>query len=484
MKRIFLFGVILASILIIGSEGAAEKDGEVYVLTKSSFEEVITAHEVILVEFYAPWCGHCKKLEPEYKIAAAQLVKNDPPVALAKVDCTVETELQSRFGISGYPTLKIFRRGNPSDYNGPRDAAGIVSYMAKQAGPSAKPINNLDQLKKMTDASDIVVVGFFPESKTSAIATTFSGAADSLRDHFKFALIEDPNVAEEMKLGEGVTLLRNFDEKLVYGGSTSVGGLSEWVWEKSVPAVGIYSADTKERYTKKGLPVFKLFVDVGQKGSNAKQNNYYLNRLRKISQEPSLADKLAFVIADRKSFASEMTTFGLNSAKDASVAIDDFKKSLKYKFDGDFDVKKLTEFAKNWVNGNVEAWIKSEPVPAQQEDVKVVVGKTFNEIVLDDEKDVLIELYAPWCGHCKKLTPIYEELATKLKDVKNVVIAKMDATANDIPSPHYPAKGYPTIFLAPAGNKSKPIAFKGERTVEGFESFLKANTKSWLKDEL
>ena len=66
--------------------------------------------------------------------------------------------------------------------------------------------------------------------------------------------------------------------------------------------------------------------------------------------------------------------------------------------------------------------------------LKVAVGKNFDEVVNDPERDVLIEFYAPWCGHCKSLAPKYEELAEKLKDEPGVTIAKMDATANDVPS--------------------------------------------------
>ncbi|PRP81194.1 protein disulfide-isomerase A3-like [Planoprotostelium fungivorum] len=484
-KQKTMKSIIALSFLFVALALAApEKEGDVLVLTSSNFDETVNNNDVVLVEFYAPWCGHCKKLTPEYATAATKLLKNDPPVVLAKVDCTVETELQSRFDVKGYPTLKIFRKGTPTDYNGPRESQGIVSYMEKQAGPSAKPISNADQLKKLTADNDVVVVGNFA-SKSGAAYKAFSSSADSLRDHFKFAVVENPSVAEEFKLAEGITILRNFDEKsLVYGGSNSLASLSEWVWEKSLGSVGVFSADTKERYVKRGLPVFKLYVDVATSGANGKKTNYWINRLKKIQQDPAFVDKLLFAVADRKAYSSEVTQFGLDTSKEAQAAVDDFSNSLKYQHAGVVDVKSLLAFAKDYVAGKIEPYIKSAPVPTSQGNVKVVVGKNFKDIVLDDSKDVLIELYAPWCGHCQKLEPIYNELADKLAGVNNVVIAKMDSTANDAPHAKYQAKGYPTIMLAPAGKKDSPIPYSGERTVEAFEKWLKANTKTWNKDEL
>ena len=72
---------------------------------------------------------------------------------------------------------------------------------------------------------------------------------------------------------------------------------------------------------------------------------------------------------------------------------------------------------------------KSEEIPtgddAKDGDVVVVVGKTFDDIVLDDSKDVFLEAYAPWCGHCKQLAPAYRKLAKRFRDVDSVVIAKV-----------------------------------------------------------
>jgi len=72
----------------------------------------------------------------------------------------------------------------------------------------------------------------------------------------------------------------------------------------------------------------------------------------------------------------------------------------------------LTKFIDNWKAGKLEKYFKSEEIPEKNDDaVKVIVGKTFKELVIDNDKDVLLEFYAPWCGHCKALTPKYEEAA-------------------------------------------------------------------------
>ena len=62
----------------------------------------------------------------------------------------------------------------------------------------------------------------------------------------------------------------------------------------------------------------------------------------------------------------------------------------------------------------------------------MIVGKNWQEHVLDSTKDVFVEYYAPWCGHCKRLAPIWDELAAAYADVPNLTIAKMDATANEV----------------------------------------------------
>jgi len=104
-------------------------------------------------------------------------------------------------------------------------------------------------------------------------------------------------------------------------------------------------------------------------------------------------------------------------------------------------------------------------------------------MVLTNTKDVLVEFYAPWCGHCKSLAPIYEKLGEHFKDNENILIAQMDATANDV-DPIYDVRGFPTIKFFPGFSKGEtPNDYQGERTLEAFVQFLNDNADNLQQHE-
>ena len=120
--------------------------------------------------------------------------------------------------------------------------------------------------------------------------------------------------------------------------------------------------------------------------------------------------------------------------------------------------------------------LESEEIPetATVDGLTTVVGKSWQDIVMDDSKDVFVEIYAPWCGHCKKLEPIWKEVARITEGVEDLIIAKMDGTANEAEGLNI--KGFPTLLMYPKGNKKNVKDYgKNSRDTEG--AFLK-----WLSE--
>lgn len=116
-----------------------------------------------------------------------------------------------------------------------------------------------------------------------------------------------------------------------------------------------------------------------------------------------LADEnvnVRFAVSNAEEFRQELNEFGIDDIKkDGKYVLARGPAEQKYKMLGDFSFESLEDFARNVVSGTLEPYLKSQAVPEQTEDVKVIVAKNFDDIVNDDSKDVLIEFYAPWCGH-------------------------------------------------------------------------------------
>jgi protein disulfide-isomerase A1 len=149
----------------------------------------------------------------------------------------------------------------------------------------------------------------------------------------------------------------------------------------------------------------------------------------------------------------------------------------KYKLLGDkVTAETLRETCNKHAAGGLVADLKSEEVPENNDgDVFVLVGKNFDQTIKQPGKDVFVEFYAPWCGHCKSLAPKWEELGKWAKDKPNLVIAKMDATANEVDSVQ--VSGFPTLKLFKA-DSGEIVDYDDARELENMKAFLEKNAAS------
>lgn len=433
----------------------------VAVLGTASFDAFLEDKPLALVEFYAPWCGHCKNLAPEYASAAQRLADRMP---LAKVDATENRELGQRFGVTGYPTLKLFRYGRAYEYKGGRTADTIVTYLEKQLEPAVRRLASRDDLEAFKTVSSAVFVAFLGDAQD---VRAFEGGAASLRDEADFGLVTDAAA-----LGEAagtIVAFQNFDDGRV-DAPFDPAALADFVRTHNLPQFGHFDEDLRQKYTATKLPILVAFED----GASS---------TLRTALQPVVADFVGAVkfvwvngrerkqdLLDLGGTGDTLPAIGLRAASGAHYA-------LEGDGDGDDDALSGAEVAK-WIrgvlNGRIKPSLRSQKPPAAdpKSDVKVVVAKTFEKDILRSKEDVLLEIYAPYCGHCKKLEPTWEALATQLKG--EVTVAKIDGTANDLVGPGGGIRGYPTIRFYPAKDKMSPVVFDGtDRSMEKLMDFVK-----------
>lgn len=456
---------------LLAAAGLAIADSDVTQLKKDSFDEFVKSNDLVLAEFFAPWCGHCKALAPEYEEAATTLKEKN--IKLVKVDCTEEADLCQTYGVEGYPTLKVFRGlDNISPYQGQRKAAAITSYMIKQSLPAVSELTK-DTLEDFKSADKVVLVAYTEEGD-KANNELFAKLAEKHRDSYPFGASHDAELAK----AEGVTapaivLYKQFDDgKAVFTDKFDEEAITKWAKTSSTPVIGEVGPETYSDYMSAGIPLAYIFAE------KPEQRKELGDLLKPVAEKHRGA--INFATIDASAFGAHAGNLNLKTDKFPAFAIQETVKNQKFPFDQDKEItlEAISSFVGEFLAGKVEPSIKSEPIPETQEGpVTVVVAKNYDTIVLDNEKDVLIEFYAPWCGHCKALAPKYEDLASlygKSEFKDKVVIAKVDATLNDVPDE---IQGFPTIKLYPAGAKDKPVTYSGARTVEDLIKFIAENGK-------
>ncbi|EER31476.1 hypothetical protein CTRG_05206 [Candida tropicalis MYA-3404] len=479
-------------------DAVADPNSAVVKLTSENFAAFIEENPLVLTEFFAPWCGYCKMLGPEFSKAADSLNESHPKIKLAQIDCTEDEALCMEHGIRGYPTLKIIRDGDnkaAEDYQGPREADGIVDYMIKQSlPPVSTPESSEDLIALIEEQTKPFVLQINPTAEGN---TTFYKVANQKRKDYLFVSVEDKSIIKDLSkkfktvdiTGKKPSYLvvqpNQFDDAAKFDNKNTLDAdsLIEFIGVEAVPYFGEINQQTYMTYMSSPLPIAYYFYNTADQraeveDSLTKLGKKYRGKLNIVGLDASMFGRHAEVINMDPEIVPLFAIHHIGDNKKYGVNQTDYPEGPST------DV--IEKFVDDYFEGKLSPIIKSEPLPTEEEKktnpVVKLVAHNYKEIMDQTDKDVFVKYYAPWCGHCKKLAPTWEELAEIFgsnKEDANVIVADIDHTNNDVDVP-YNIEGYPTLLMFPANGKidektglREPIVFEGARELDSLISFIK-----------
>ncbi|KAF8377051.1 hypothetical protein HHK36_030423 [Tetracentron sinense] len=406
--------LFVSSLGVISAEGEDQSQEFVLTLDHSNFSEIVSKNNFVVVEFYAPWCGHCKNLAPEYEKAASILSSHDPPVILTKFDANDDAnkELASEFEVRGFPTLKILRNGgkNVQDFKGPRDADGIVAYLKKQVGPASAEIKSVEDAGSLIGDKKIFIVGVFSEFSGEEFEN-FTTLAEKLRSDYDFGHTLDSKLlprGESSVSGPTIRLFKPFDELFVDFQDFHLDAMEKFVEEASVPIVTLFNKDPDNHPF-----VIKFFNSPNAKAMlflnfSSELGDAFKSKYNEIAEHYK-GKGISFLLGDLEASQGAFQYFGLKDDQVPLIVIqkNDGEKYLKpnlepdhiapwlkeymiYGLDARYVVihHEFSDFATWFQEGNVKPFKKSEPIPeVNNEPVKIIVADNLQDIVFNSGKN-------------------------------------------------------------------------------------------------
>ena len=468
----FPYLIILTLTSTIISHEKYKQENGVIILNDQNFLQSIADFNKLMILFYAPWCGHCKKLLPEYEKASNALKKEK--IALAKIDAESNRRTSQMYGIESYPTIKVFIKQKEYTYDGERNEESIIYYMRKMSSDVLIKVNNTEQADKILKENYASIILFGNDQK---IVSEFEASGRVNRD-INFIQIDNDDVIKYLNgTKDTISIYKSDDNEWIqYNNDIYDDDINDFIDLYAGPKIYYWDESGIKIVFQKNKPSLFFFADP----SDDKYNDYekLLNELH-----PKIFKKVKIVMLNNKD-GEEKRISDFIGVKDSDLPCVKIIHSTqyrvkKYSLKKEINESNIIEFVNEFSDNKLIPELKSENKKRENNGpILYITGKSFKEDIMNQNKDVLLKIFAPWCEHCKELEPIYKKLAEDLKNNNHLILAESDGTLNEFEE--FDVFGYPSLIYIPGNKKSEEdfaiFPEESDRTYNTLLDFIKKHS--------
>ncbi|KAM6942105.1 protein disulfide-isomerase [Lycodopsis pacificus] len=476
MKTLLLLGVTAFCLCVFAAadkqpERRADKsspeEDDVLQLKKGNFNRALRKYKQLLVHFYAPLSGEGHRISAAFEGAAAELQGSE--VRLAVVDVAKEKDLAKELNVTGLATIRLYISGdkhNPVTCPVPQSSASILTWLKRRAGSSADLIADLSQSEA---SEELTVVGFFKELNHEYVQVFYNAAVD-LPD-VNFAVTQNDELIAKYGLTHDVVLMLK-KSKLIRAYKMT----PETSKEMLIIFITVYQMDPVTEYTGQtatqilASPVLNHALLFVNKSSAAFKEIH--SAFNDAAEAFRLKILFVWVDVDEPRNGRLMEYFRVRDFEAPLIRLVNLTDHVTYHLPSDtLDVQTIQTFCQSYLQGKAKPKMQSEPIPEgwDKQPVKELVGMTLEKVGFNPDKTVFVLFYLPYSAESRALFPLWEELAEAMKEREDMVVARIDASANDI---NMSMQGsYPSLCLFPALYAERVVVYTGKKKVKDLVKF-------------
>ena len=426
----------------------------------------------ILVLFYRPH----KSNDPIFKEMdkAAEMLENSTPTHnFGYVNIEEYPELGREFRLRILPSIRFIRDGMFCIYKYKNEASEYVKFVTEKSKPIINQISTPKELDKLRSENDLVYTLYLSNEDGMNLDIYKGSAFSYYRIPFVY-VIGDKTIKAFDETPNTLVVYKKFDDyRSVLHPPFSLNKMALFVENQSYPVV----IDFRSPYHNKAVDVYNnLDTRVLLLADENDQLKPFMDVFTQLARNN--LGKAYFVYASplHKKYYE---VFSMHEGDAPTLAILKMNQDgmKKYKYEGDFNLDLLQKYLNQFYANKLPLFYKSEPLPLHQDStIYELVGKSFNFVVFDEYKNVMVKFYIPDCEFCLNIEEKYKQVAELFSFRDDLIFAEIDMSKNEVEQNRFRIKGYPTILLFPSGDKT-PIEFTERVDIEHVGIFLKENTR-------